>query len=118
MVKRMLSADLVVMPSEGTLFVFSPINSIVYTAHLNTTHGDVDHLYANTLKTGHWIKDNTPIQVLVSYIPTISGATLHYAQKIGMAEIGRIKDGFLKNGQLSDNVILSAKVDDIIKELS
>jgi len=118
MVKRMLSNDLVCMPSDGTLFVLSPVNSVVYTVHLNTTKPDKINLYLNTLEMARWVKNNTPIQRVVSYIPTISEATLHYSRKIGMVEVGRVPEGFLKNGKLVDNIIMSATVDKIIKELS
>lgn len=117
-VKKILSRDIVLMPSPGTCFVISFINSVLYEAHLNTTECDKGNVGINTLKTAEWLKGNTGIKVLMSFIPIIYPATLHYAKKIGMEKIGEIKNGFLKNGECVDNIIMSAGVETIIRKLS
>lgn len=117
-VKNMLTKDLVCMPTEGTAFVFRSVNSTLYEVHLNTTEGEKTDVCGNTLIMAEWLKSNTNIASLLSYIPIVCESTLHYANKIGMKRIGIVKDGFLKNGAFVDNIIMSANVEDIIKELS
>lgn len=117
-VKSMLSKDIVCMPTEGTAFILSPISSTLYMAHLNTTEPEKKDVYKNTLISTKWVKENTNITAFLSYIPITYESTLHYATKIGMEQIGAVRDGFLKNGTFVDNIIMSASIEDIIKELS
>lgn len=116
-IKVLLSRDLVCMPTTGTAFVLSPINSILYSVHLNTTEEDKANVYSNTLRMAGWVKNNTEIKSVLSYIPIICESTIYYASKIGMTKIGVVPNGFLKNGMFVDNVIMSASVQTIIEEL-
>jgi len=117
-VKHLLQTSIVAMPSDGTLFVLTPINSTTYNVHLNTTQTDKSNVYTHTLKMAEWAKENTTVHIAVSMIPVIYESTLHYAKKIGMTQTGMIGQGFLKQGKRIDIDIMSAEVDQIIKELS
>ena len=119
-VKHLLSSQsgMVLKPSGGTLFSLSSINSILYEAHLITTKGDKKNVYANTLKSAEWVKENTCIEVFVSNIPVIYESTLYYSEKIGMNKSGTIANGFLKNGERIDIITMSCSVNKIIRSLS
>jgi len=117
-VRTLLQSTMVLMPSPGTAFVAKPINSTLFEVHLNTTHEEKADVYKNTLKAIDWAMENTAMQTLLSYIPETCGATLHYAEGIGMARIGVIPDGFVKDGCHVGNVIMSASIRKIKKELS
>lgn len=117
-VRSLLQNTMVLMPSPGTAFVAKPINSTLFEVHLNTTQEEKVDVYKNTLKTIEWVIENTDIRTMLCYIPENCGSTLHYAKGIGMATVGRIPGGFFKDGQPVDNIIMSASVKDIRKELS
>ena len=118
--KHLLSSPnvIVLMPTTGTGFTFTSINSIMYEAHLVTTQKEKKNVYENTLKAAKWIKDNTPIEILVSHIPVTCGSTLYYAGKIGMEYVGTLNGGYLKNGERIDVIIKSCTVDEIIRRLT
>lgn len=117
-VKHLLKTGLACMPTDNTLFAFTPINSILWEAHLNTTEEEKHDVYKNTLIMATWLAENTVAQTLLSFIPEIYPATMYYAKKIGMKQVGVIKNGFVKDGKLEDNIIMSASVSKIQEVLS
>ena len=115
--KKILSQDIVLMPSPGTCFVLSPITTTTFATHFMTTKGERKKMYVNTLSALEWVSSNTLARVLVSFVPSVYNAAIHYANRIGLRKVGILPEGFLKNGKHEDIIIMSASVDDVRKEL-
>lgn len=103
------------MPSPGTLFTLKVLNPVLGEVHLTTTEKEKNSVYSNTHKMAAWATENTNLKIVLSFIPVSEKTTLHYAEKIGMKQVGVIPEGY-PGGQ--DNMIMQAKIKDILKETS
>lgn len=109
---------IVLMPSNGTMFVFTSINSITYEAHLTTTQSDKKNVYTHTHKAAKWMQANTKAEVIISNIPEIYSSTLVYSKNIGMERMGVIPKGYIKNGDRINIIIVGAPLAEIIRRTS
>jgi RimJ/RimL family protein N-acetyltransferase len=53
-----------------------------------------------------WVFDNTPCQKLVTLVPVNNRLALRLAKRAGMEEEGCIRESYMKNGVLIDQIIL------------
>lgn len=89
------------------MFWLHPLNYITYVAHINMLpqyRGEYA-LEASQLAINYML-ENTPCRKFVTTIPLYYKNAIRFTQKLGFKLEGRLKNAYLKNGQLDDLIIM------------
>lgn len=95
------------MPNEGSVFMFIPHSTILYEAHgsvLPEYRGGTVEAYKETRD---WMYANTKCRKVIGLCPEDNKRTYAFCIKAGMTIEGRITKAFLKDGELIDLILFS-----------
>lgn len=96
----------VLRPRPDSLFIFTPTNYITYEMHVATIEGDARRYAREDAKRAvAWMLENTRAQKFIGMVPTCNRRAAVFARMCGLKKEGRIKNTFLKDGVLYDNLV-------------
>ena len=117
-VKKILTNDIVLMPSCGSCFVFRPINSVLYEVHYTLSKQGLRGIKEDSLRVMNWLSANTQVESVMSLVPETYEKAYKLCVKMGLKCSGVIHKSFAKNSELIGCFIMSASIEEIRKGLS
>lgn len=103
----------VIMPNDNTVFVFIPHNGITYDIHITTTPGarGEQAIKAGWKALEYAFNNIDNCQKLICFIPEIYKNVIKYTMQFGFEKEGELKNSYLKNGNLYNEIILGLRRD-------
>lgn len=88
------------------LWLGYPLNGITYQTHICISEGyRGGRVVRASIRAVRWMFDNSPCRKLVIFVPDCSTTVKIIAKAIGFEREGRLKNSFLRNGVLMDEII-------------
>ena len=111
------SDSIVLKPRKNTLFLFVPVNYIMYDTHIAMAGDEArSHGAKSFVRAVRWMFKNTRAQKLIGYVPSHYQAVAALTKSLGGVEEGRVTKSFLQGGVLQDLVILGITKESFIEK--
>lgn len=89
------------------VFMMVPVNAITFEVHTCILPEYWGKKAAEAARLcAEWMFAHTPCRKIITHVPAYNRLAYRFARQAGMTEEGRIKDSFLKNGQVYDQHLL------------
>ena len=93
-------------PDKNSIFVYIPINSITYEVHSNVLPPARNRSSELALMTVKYMFEQTKCMKIKTHVPVFNTPALHLSFKCGLRVEGNLRESFLKNNKLYDQIIL------------
>ena len=111
-------AVFIFMPDEDTVFIFNPLNNVMYDVHIAIKKGESrKKAVENLIKVSKWMVIHTNLKKAITMIPEYSEKTLKLADALGMKREGKLSSAYLKNGKLHDIIVYGITNIEFIKKI-
>lgn len=95
------------MPEDGTLFTYYPMNLITYRVHVQALPESRGEMFMEAARQAtFYMFGNTQCRKIVGFVPTKNEAVLKFAMKFGFNIVGTLKNSVLYKGKEYDQIII------------
>jgi len=97
---------IILSPNENTIFLFIPVNSVMYDVHTNILPNGRGKLAIKAAKQAmEWMFTGTSCLKLISWVPVFNKAAIKFSLMCGLKKEGNSAKSFFKDGNLYDQIL-------------